>query len=415
MSECPFANIMAPTYLGDGFEGADVAKIRAAGPAVQIDDPSTGVPYWAITQHAAIDFVSKNNDLFSSRLRTAIPMEFDQEMVDDVQSRMFINLDPPDNIDYRKLIRDHFTPAAVATYEPRARKYAREVVDRMAGKTSCEFVTDVAAELPLRMILDFFDIPQEDRHKIFGWTNTMLFGDDPDVSGGREAADTASLELMLYAHELAGKYRNSDVKNVSSQLLNGVINGEPVSDETFAWIFLMIIVAGNESTRTTITHAIRNLIENPEQYRHLQDNPEKIEDAIFEMLRYNPPFICMRRTATQDIMVPELDNAPIKKGDKVIMYYPGANRDPKVFDNPEAFDIHRADRQDLMRDIRSFGIGRHNCFGMNLAKMEMKVMLEEILGRMDNMQFNGPVVYMKSNFVQGIKEMPITFEMRRFD
>jgi cholest-4-en-3-one 26-monooxygenase len=400
MSECPFANIMAPTYLGDGFTGDDVTKIRESGPAVKIDDPSTGVPYWAITQHAAIDFVSKNNDLFSSRLRTAIPIEFDQEMVDNIQSQMFINLDPPDNIDYRKLIRDHFTPAAVATYEPRARAYARKVVDRMTGKNSCEFVTDVAGELPLLMILDFFDIPAEDRHKIFEWTNIMMFGDDPDVSGGREAADTASLELMLYAHQLAGIYRNSDVKNVSSQLLNGVINGEPVSDETFGWIFL------------TITHAVRNLIEHPEQYRYLQENPDKIEDAIFEMLRYNPPFICMRRTATQDITVPELDNAPIKKGDKVIMYYPGANRDPKVFDDPEAFDIHRADRQDLSRDIRSFGIGRHNCFGMNLAKMEMKVMLEEILCRMDNMQFNGPVVYMKSNFVQGIKEMPITFEMR---
>ncbi|WP_415356077.1 cytochrome P450 [Halioglobus sp. Uisw_031] len=412
MSECPFANIMEPTYLGDGYAGDDVANIRAAGPAVKIDDPSTGVPYWAITQHSAIDFVSKNNDLFSSRLRTALPMEFDQAMVDDIQSQMFINLDPPDNIDYRKLIRDHFTPAAVATYEPRAREYARKVVDRMTGKTSCEFVTDVAAELPLLMILDFFDIPGEDRHKIFEWTNVMMFGDDPDVSGGREAADTASLELMLYAHQLAGRYRNSDVKNVSSQLLNGVINGEPVSDDTFGWIFLMIIVAGNESTRTTITHAVRNLIEHPEQYRYLQENPDKIEGAIFEMLRYNPPFICMRRTATQDITVPELDNAPIKKGDKIIMYYPGANRDPEVFTDPEAFDVHRADQQDLPRDIRSFGIGRHNCFGMNLAKMEMRVMLEEILSRMDNMQFNGPVVYMKSNFVQGIKEMPITFEMR---
>jgi cholest-4-en-3-one 26-monooxygenase len=120
----------------------------------------------------------------------------------------------------------------------------------------------------------------------------------------------------------------------------------------------------------------------------------------------------MRRTATQDVTAPELGNAPIKKGDKVIMYYPGANRDPEVFDDPEAFDVQRADRQNLSRDIRSFGIGRHNCFGMNLAKMEMRVMLEEILCRMDNMQFNGPVVYMKSNFVQGIKEMPITFQMR---
>jgi cytochrome P450 len=413
MSECPFANLMDPEFLGDGYDSEAVAKIRAEGPAVKIDDPTTGVPYWAVTQHAAIDYVSKNNDLFSSRMRSAIPMEFDQEMVDNIQARMFINLDPPENLDYRKLIRDHFTPAAVASYEPRAREYAKKIVDEVIDKGSCEFVRDVAAELPLLMILEFFDIPAEDRQKFFEWTNIMMFADDPDASGGREEAEQAAAELMVYAFELAQKWRGSETRNVSSQLLNGVINGEPVSDETFAWIVLMILSAGNESTRTTITHGMRNLMSNPEQYRYLQQNPEKIEGAIYEIVRFNPPFICMRRTATQDITAPELGNAPIKKGDKIIMYYPGANYDASVFpDNPEHFDIHRADRQDLSRDIRSFGIGRHNCFGMNLAKMEMRVMLEEVLSRMDNPEFNGEVDYMKSNFVQGIKAMPITFEKR---
>ncbi len=241
----------------------------------------------------------------------------------------------------------------------------------------------------------------------------MMFADDPDASGGEEAAQQASAELMVYAFELAQKWRGSETRNVSSQLLNGTINGEPVSDETFAWLVLMILSAGNESTRTTITHAMRNLMENPEQYRYLQDNPEKIENAIYEMVRYNPPFVCMRRTATQDITAPELGNAPIKKGDKIIMYYPGANFDEGVFSEDAAkFDVHRAERQDLSRDIRSFGIGRHNCFGMNLAKMEMRVMLEEVLSRMDNPQFAGDVSYMKSNFIQGVKEMPITFEKR---
>ena len=413
MPQCPFSNLMDPQFLASGFDGEAISKIRAAGPAVQIEDPITGVPYWAVTQHAAIDFVSKNNDLFSSRLRSALPMEFEQDMVDNIQARMFINLDPPENLDYRKLIRDHFTPAAVATYEPRAREYARQIVGRIIDNGSCEFVRDVAAELPLLMILDFFDIPAEDRQKFFDWTNIMMFADDPDISGGQEAAEQAAAELMVYAFELAQKWRGSDTRNVSSQLLNGVINGEPVSDETFAWIVLMILSAGNESTRTTITHAMRNLMNKPVQYRYLQENPDKIENAIYEIVRFNPPFICMRRTATQDVEAPELGNAPIKKGDKIIMYYPGANRDASVFkDNPEEFDIHRAERQDLSRDIRSFGIGRHNCFGMNLAKMEMRVMLEEVLSRMDDPQLDGDVVYMKSNFIQGIKKMPITFVKR---
>ncbi|MEH6584636.1 MAG: cytochrome P450, partial [Halioglobus sp.] len=319
MSQCPFANLMDPQFLGNGFDAKAIANIRAAGPAVKIDDPTTGVPYWAVTRQTAIDFVSKNNDLFSSRLRSALPMESDQEMVDNIYSHMFINLDPPDNLEYRKLIRDHFTPAAVATYEPRAREHAKRIVDQVIEKGSCEFVRDVAAELPLLMILEFFDIPADDRQKFFDWTNIMMFADDPDASGGQEEAEQAAAELMVYAFELAQKWRGSDVKNVSSQLLNGKINGEPLSDETFAWIVLMILSAGNESTRTTISHGMRNLMSNPEQYRYLQENPEKIEDAIYEIVRFNPPFICMRRTATQDISAPELGNAPIKKGDKIIM------------------------------------------------------------------------------------------------
>ena len=412
-SGCPFANLMDPHFLGDGFDHDAITAIRQAGPAVKIDAPVTGVPFWAVTRQSAVDFVSKNNEIFSSRARSAMPMEQDQEMVDNISAQMFINLDPPENLDYRKLIRDHFTPAAIATYEPKARAYAKRVVDEVIDKGRCEFVTEVAAELPLLMILEFFDIPAEDRHKFFKWTNEMMFADDPDVAGGQEVAQQAAADLMVYAYELAQKWRGSETNNVSSQLLNGVINGEPVSDETFAWIVLMLLSAGNESTRTTISHAMRNLIENPEQYRYLQENPDKIDGAIYEMLRFNTPFVCMRRTAMQDITAPELGNAPIKKGDKVVMYYPGANFDEEVFpDDPQSFNIHRADKQDLSRDIRSFGIGRHNCFGMNLAKMEMRVMLEEVLARMDNPQFDGEVVYLKSNFIQGINSMPITFEKR---
>ncbi len=413
MSQCPFTNLMDPNFLGKPIDLDAIAEIRAAGPAVKIDDPLTGVPFWAVTRQSALDFVSKNNELFSSRLRSALPMEESQELVDNVLSRMFLNMDPPDNMEYRKLIREHFTPAAVASYEPKARAHARQIIDRVIDQGSCEFVTEVAAELPLLMILDFFDIPAEDRRKFYDWTNIMMFADDPDSSDGEEASLQASMELMVYAFELAQKWRGSEEKNISSQLLAGVINGEPVSDETFAWLVLMILSAGNESTRTTITHAMRNLMEHPEQYRYLQENPDKIEDAILEALRYSPAFICMRRTATQDVTAPELGNAPIKKGDKVVMYYPGANFDETVFgDSANDFDIHRAGRMDLNRQIRSFGIGRHNCFGMNLAKMEMQVMMEEVLSRMDNPQFDGDVDYIKSNFIQSIRSMPITFEKR---
>ncbi len=222
MSQCPFTNLMDPEFLGRPIDLDAIAEIRAAGPAVKIDDPLTGVPFWAVTRHSAIDYVSKNNHLFSSRLRSALPSEQPQEMVDSVLSRMFLNMDPPDNLEYRKLIRDHFAPAAVASYEPKARAHAKQIIDRVIDKGSCEFVTEVAAELPLLMILDFFDIPAEDRRKFYDWTNIMMFADDPDSSGGEEEALQASAELMVYAYELAQKWRGSDEKNISSQLLAGV-------------------------------------------------------------------------------------------------------------------------------------------------------------------------------------------------
>ena len=412
MSECPFANLMDPTFADGGLDNEEIARIRAEGPAVKIDDPITGIPFWAVTQQSAIDYVSKNNDLFSSQRRGAIPMEMDQEMVDNIQTRMFLNLDPPKNLEYRKLIRDHFSPTRVATYEPRIREYTREILQRVLDKGECEFVRDVAAELPLLMILEFFDIPAEDRQKFFDWTNIMMFADDPDTSGGEEEAQQAAADLMVYAFELAQKWRGSGEKNVSSQLLNGEIDGEPISDETFAWIVLMLIAAGNESTRTTITQGMKNLMNNPDQYRYLQQNPDKLEDAITEILRFNTPFICMRRTATQDVTAEELGGVTIKEGEKIILYYHGANFDEEVFpDNTFDFDVHRAERhENLGQDIRSFGIGRHNCFGMHLAKLEMRVMFEEILACIDNPEFAGDIVYMKSNFIQGIKEMPIRFQ-----
>ena len=415
MSQCPYANLMDPSFADGGLDNAEIARIREAGPAVWIEDPVSGVPFWAITQQSSLDFVSKNNHLFSSERRGAIPMEMDQEMVDNIQTRMFLNLDPPRNLEYRKLIRDHFSPAQVATYEPSIRAHAKRIVDNVIDRGECEFVRDVAAELPLLVILEFFDIPPEDRKKFFEWTNKMIFSEDPatvNETNGQAQAEAAAAEMMFYAFELAKKWRGSDEKNVSSQLLNGTIDGEPISDETFAWIVLMIISAGNESTRTTITHAMKNLINNPEQYRYLQQHPEKMDDAIYEMLRFNTPFICMRRTATQDIVAPELGNVEIKEGDKVILYYHGVNFDEEVFpDNTYDFDIHRAEREpDLGRKIRSFGIGRHNCFGMNLAKLEMRVMLQEVISRMDNPQIVGEIKYLHSNFVQGIDSMHITFD-----
>lgn len=435
-TECPYANLMDPALIANGMPNDLIKQIRDAAPAVKIDDPITGVPFWAVTRKEAIDYVSANNDLFSSALRGAPPMEMPQKQVDQNLSRLFLNMDPPLNLEYRALIRDNFTPAAVAGYGDKLERVAKEVVDRIIDRGECEFVEEVAAEMPLITILEFFEIPAEERKQFFEWTNLMFFGDDPAyqrqvpenanflvklieivksklMKGYKKTRSMkAAVHVILYFRRLAKKWRGREEKNLCTQLLNGTINGEPISDDDFAWIALMLVSAGNESTRTAIAHGMRNLMENPEQYRYLQENPDKIDEAIEEMLRHNTSFITMRRTATQDHCAEELGNAEIKKGDKVVMYYHASNYDERFFgDDAAAFDIHRPSRvKGFRQNNRSFGHGKHNCLGMHLARLEMKTQLSEVLRRMKNPTFAGDVQYIQSNFIQGIHSMPIKFE-----
>jgi len=270
-------------------------------------------------------------------------------------------------------------------------------------------VEEVAAELPLMAILELLGVPQEDRKQFFDWTNTMTFADDPDVATTRDEANAASFEVIAYAAELAAKQRENPTSPVVQALLNGEVDGEPVTEEMFAWMFILIMVGGNESTRTATSHGMRLLIEHPDQLQHLVDHPEDIPDAIEEMLRYNTAFIAMRRTATQDV---EWNGHHIKKGDKVVLHYHAVNHDEDVFgDDALRFDIHRAKRMPSMRrEIRSFGIGEHFCLGMNLARMELKVIFEELIPRLRNPEFAGEVRYMRSFFINTIKAMPIRFD-----
>ncbi len=412
MSQCPHINLLSlDAYVG-GMPYEELAKVRQQGSMVYMDDPENGVPYWAVVKRDALDFVSQHPELFSSNLKGAFPMEVPPEEVEIqavMQENIIIAMDPPKHMKYRKILRDAFTPKAVADMESWLRKGARQIVDRVAKKGRCEFVEEVAAELPLMAILELLGVPQEDRKQFFDWTNTMTFADDPDVATTRDEANAASFEVIAYAAELAAKQRENPTSPVVQALLNGEVDGEPVTEEMFAWMFILIMVGGNESTRTATSHGMRLLIEHPDQLQHLVDHPEDIPDAIEEMLRYNTAFIAMRRTATQDV---EWNGHHIKKGDKVILHYHAVNHDEDVFgDDALTFDIHRAKRMPtLRRDIRAFGIGEHFCLGMNLARMELKVIFEELIPRLRNPELAGEVRYMRSFFINTIKAMPIRFD-----
>ena len=257
-------------------------------------------------------------------------------------------------------------------------------------------------------ILETLGVPLEDRHQFYQWTNTMAFADDPDVAGTPEEAQTASFEVILYAHQHAAKQRENPTSQVVQALLEGEVDGVPITDDMFAWMFMLIMVGGNESTRTVTSHGLRLLMEHPEQLQHLVDHPEDIPAAIEEIIRFNTAFIQMRRTATEDI---DLFGQTIRKGDKVVMHYHAVNHDEEAFgDDAMTFDIHRAiANPNLSRELRSFGIGEHFCLGMNLARLELRIIFEELIPRLRNPKLAGEITYMRNFFISTIKAMPITF------
>ena len=412
MSQCPYINVLGLDTYVDGMPYAELAKIRAAGSMVKMDDPENGVPYWAVVKRDALDYVSQNPTLFSSNEHGPFPTEVPpgQEEINQIMLDNFIiAMDPPKHMKYRKVVRDAFTPKAVGEMEPWLRQHAKDIIDRVAARGECEFVEEVAAELPLMAILEILGVPQKDRKQFFSWTNTMAFADDPDIATSLEEAQAASFEVIAYAMALAAEQRNNPTSTAVQALLNGEVEGEKMSEELFAWMFILIMVGGNESTRTAIAHGMRLLMENPDQLQHLVDHPEDISPAVEEMLRYNTAFIAMRRTATQDV---EWNGHNIKKGDKVILHYHAVNHDEDAFgDDAMIFDIHRHKRiPNLRGEIRSFGVGEHFCLGMSLARLEMNIMFEEIIPRLRNAKFAGKTTYMRSYFINTIKAMPITFD-----
>ncbi|MEP1469498.1 MAG: cytochrome P450 [Halieaceae bacterium] len=408
MSQCPFANLLDPDTYANGMPYQMLKDLRATGPLVKMEDPLTGVPYWVVTQIAELDYVSKNPALFSSAEKSAFPMEADESLVE-MHQNTIINMDPPRHQKVRRVVRNAFTPKRVESYEPKFRQHARQIIDNVIARGECEFVEEVAAELPLIAILELLGVPLEDRKKFFDWTNTMIFADDPDMITSEEEGMMASLEVIQYALTLAAKHREEPMDNITGALLDAEVEGEPMTEEMFAWMFILILVGGNESTRTVIAQGMRLLMENPEQLQYLVDNPDKISDACEEILRYNTAFISMRRTAMEDM---ELGGQQISKGDKIILHYHMVNHDELVFgDDATTFDVRRAERMpDLYNQLRSFGFGQHFCIGSHLARLELRIMMEEIITRLRNPKFDGEPQFARSLFVNAMKEMKITFD-----
>lgn len=412
MSSCPFRNILDPDIYIDGTHHQVFADVREKSNGLAyIEDSLTGVPYWAVTRREIADYVCKNPLLFSSAAKTILPKEMPEDEIA-LSRLMLVNMDPPEHVKYRRIVRNAFTPKAVEGYEDRFREVAKQTIERVVTKQHCEFVTEVAAELPLIAIMSLCGIPMSDKKKFFDWTNTMIFTEDEDMSGGEgvAASQAAAAEVYVYAEELAKRHESEPLTDIVGALLDGKVNDEKLTPEEFQLFFLMLIAAGNESTRSVIAHGMRLLIEHPKQLQKLVDAPELIPFAVEEMLRFNPAFVQMRRTVMEDT---EIDGRQLKSGDKMVLNWQAINHDPEIFENPEEFDVERfRERPELTSQHRAFGNGEHFCIGAHMSRLEMKVMFEELIPRLRNPTFAEPVSFVRDFFVNGIKAMPINFEGR---
>lgn len=407
MGGCPHFDLTDPQTYQGGMPREVFRYLRQEEPVYWHEDPAQGVGFWVISLQKDLDYVSKNPALFSSAQRSCLLNEMEGDQLAMVQTQL-INMDPPQHLKYRRLIRAAFTPRMVDTYEERFREVARGLVEKAVDGGQCEFVGDIAVDLPLIAICELMGVPLEKRQRLFELTNIMLGMDDPELSTSQEDGINAAMEMFMMAMELAEDHRAHPKNDVVNVLLTGSVEDEPLSDEDFCNFFLMLIVAGNETTRTITSHGMRLLMEHPDQYQALVDDPALIVDAIEEILRFNPAVIAFRRTATQDL---EIGSQQIRKGDKIQMYYGSACADESVFADPDVFDITRNQREDVRNEHRAFGIGQHFCIGSHLARLELKIIFEEITRLIRNPRLDGDISWLHSNFISGIKAMPISFDV----
>lgn len=399
----------------NGAPWAAFEEIRRNTPAHFSDEGADGSGFWSATRYHDIVKVLRDPDTFTSERFTNLE-EVTPEQED--ARRSLLETDGARHRAMRRLIQFEFTPTAVARYENFLRGLTASTLDKAFAKGEFDFVEDVAADFPIRVLAKILDVPDEDTGKIIDWGNRMIGFSDPehaDVLINSDESEKyknlpfrspAALEVFEYGDELRRKRAGKNGTDLISVLVNTApSDGIPLSDRDFHTNFLLLVVAGNETTRHTITHTMNNLMNNPDQLAMLQENPELIPWAVEEFLRFASPVYHFRRTATKDV---DFNGELIKKGEKMVAWFASGNRDSNVFDQPNTMDVTRNPNEHV-----TFGRGGpHMCLGNSLARIELRVMFEDLIGRVASMERTGDVDFLRSNFVHGIKRMPVKVTLR---
>ena len=384
----------------DGVPHAYLTYLRHHDPVHWQDEPG-GPGFWAVTRYDDCVTVNRDYERFSSAARGTMPFELEEDEIAQ-QGLMMLNMDPPLHTRYRRLVNKGFTPRMVRDLEESIHRSTDAIIDDVIETGRADFVTQISAELPLQVIAELLGVPQEDRHRMFEWSNRMVGSEDPEYQAAAELAMTSAMELYAYAAELFAKKRIDPHEDLMSALTTVEIEGERLSEMELELFFLLLTVAGNETTRNLMSGAMDAFFRYPDQWQRLLDDRDLLPTAVDEMLRFVSPVMNFRRTAMVDT---ELSGTKIAAGDKVVFFHASANRDEDIFGDPDTFDVGR----DPNPHIAFGGGGPHFCLGTNLARMEIRVLFEHLLDRMPDIRQDGEVQRLQSQFINGVKHIPVAF------
>ena len=415
----PGVDVVSHDVYAERIPHEELRRFRQEAPVAWVHEPAAlgGADdgFWLVTRHADLVAVHKDWRTFSSEvggteLETLAPDAL-------VARRTMLETDPPRHTKLRQLVNPAFSRAAMEAYAEHARTVVRAVLDEALASREVDLVHDVARELPIRMLSGILGVPDEDARQLFEWADAIIYNADPDYSAlvsDREDTDPyrllpfrspVSLDVFTYFDRLAAARRRHPQGDVIGVLADAAVDGVPLTERERETFFLLLLIAGNETTRHSLSHGLVALLEHPDQLVLLQDEPALLPTAVEEVLRWACPQIHFRRTATVDTTIA---GVPVGAGERVVTWYLSANYDEAEFADPFRFDIGRAPN----RHVTFGGGGPHLCLGQWLARLEVRTFLEELLPRLRRAELTGPVERVRSNFINGLKRVPLRWSAR---
>jgi len=402
-------NIVDPeVYATSGYPHDVWTRLRREDP-VHWWSKTQGIPFWAVTRHDDITTISKRPETFASGPRLTISHLPERQMSEFPPT--LIQLDPPKHGAYRQLVSRRFTPGALRRMHHDIERIGAEIVDSLVGERDsgeCDFVEKVSAPLPIAVIAWMLGVPREDWELLFDWTNRTIGADDPDFQEAgktsEETAMAAMTELFTYFAKLVEEKKKNPKDDLATLFATAEVDGQPLPPmDVLAWC-LIVVVAGNETTRNGTTGGMLAFIEQQDQLRKLQRDPSLLPSAVEEVVRWTSPIIHFARTATADF---DLRGKRIREGEALALFYPSANRDEEIYGDPFTFRIDRVPNRHL-----GFGVGEHFCLGAHLARLELQVAYKHLLPRIEEIELAGPVARLRSSLVGGVKRLPIRYKLR---